>query len=68
MSKEESSELKKAANRGNTILDEVKRMNFMFIYGCRPSTGVKANTTMVKDIYDAFIENADSLNYTVQIP
>ena len=65
MIKEESSELKKAGNRGNTILDEVKRMNFMFIYGCRPSTGVKANTTMVNDIYGAFIENADSLNFMV---
>jgi hypothetical protein len=58
-------ELKKAANRGNTILDEVKRMNFLFIYGCRPSTGVKANTTMIKDIYGAFISNADIFNFTV---
>ena len=40
----------------------------MFIFGCRPSTGVKANTTMVQDIYDAFIENADRINFEVRIP
>ena len=32
-----------------------KRMNFLFVYGCRPSAGVKANTTMVKDILKAFM-------------
>ena len=40
----------------------------MFIFGCRPSTGVKANTTMVEDIYDAFILNADRINFAVKLP
>ena len=40
----------------------------MFIFGCRPSTGVKANTTMVEDIYDAFILNADRINFEVRLP
>jgi hypothetical protein len=43
-------------------------MSFAFVYGCRPSTGVKANTTMVKDIYYSFIENGDRINFTVLLP
>ena len=48
--------------------EDTKRMNFFFVYGCRPSTGVKANTTMVQDIYDAFIQNADRINFIVLLP
>ena len=48
-------EIEKATNRGLGLFEDIKRMNFFFIFGCRPSTGVKANTTMVKDIFDAFI-------------
>ena len=54
--------------RGNAILDEVSRMNFFFIFGCRPSAGVKANTTMVKDILGAFKQNADRKNAMVRLP
>ena len=61
-------EKKDALNRGNTLLDEVSHMNFFFIFGCRPSAGVKANTTMVKDILSAFIENKDRVNAMVQLP
>ena len=43
-------------------------MNFFFIFGCRPSAGVKANTTMVKDILSAFIENKDRVNAMVLLP
>ena len=43
-------------------------MNFFFLYGCRPSTGVKANTTMVKDIFEAFIEGADRINFMILLP
>ena len=50
------------------MLEDAKRMNFLFVYGCRPSTGVKANTTMVKDIFDSFIENADRINFMVLLP
>ena len=46
----------------------VKRLNFFFVYGCRPSTGVKANTTMLKDILVALIENKDRINFSVLIP
>lgn len=52
-------EIKRATNRGNTLLEESRRMNFLFIYGCRPSTGVKANTTMVNDIMTALIDSKD---------
>ena len=50
------------------MLEDAKRMNFLFVYGCRPSTGVKANTTMIKDIFEAFIENADRINFMVLLP
>ena len=43
-------------------------MNFFFVFGCRPSTGVKANTTMVKDIFQAFIDKADRINFMVLLP
>jgi hypothetical protein len=61
-------ERNKMANRGLTTLDDTKRMNFFFVFGCRPSTGVKANTTMVKDIFDSFIDNADRINFMVLLP
>ena len=43
-------------------------MNFWFVYGSRPSVGVKANTDMVKSILSAFMENADRINCMVLIP
>ena len=43
-------------------------MNFLFLYGCRPSAGVKANTTMVKDMLNAFMLSADKINFTVLLP
>ena len=43
-------EIKEAMSRGNTLVAEAIRMNFLFLYGCKPSAGVKANTTMVKDL------------------
>jgi hypothetical protein len=43
-------EIKEAMSRGNTLVVEAIRMNFIFLYGCKPSAGVKANTTMVKDL------------------
>ena len=61
-------ELKKEKNRGLTLRDKQGRMNFLFVYGCRPSTGVKANTTMIKDIFEAFIKNADRINFMVLLP
>ena len=55
-------------SRGNTLLAEAIRMNFLFLYGCRPSAGVKANTTMVKDILKALMQSADRINYMVLLP
>ena len=46
----------------------MRKMNFWFVYGSRPSVGVKANTDMVKSILFAFMENADRLNCMVLIP
>ena len=61
-------ETKEATSRGNTFVVEAKRMNFVFLYGCKPSAGVKANTTMVKDILKALIKGADRINFTVLLP
>ena len=61
-------EIKEASSRGNTLVLDKKRMNFLFLYGCRPSAGVKANTTLVKDILNALMLSADRLNFMVQIP
>ena len=54
--------------RGSAILAEADEMNFLFLYGCRPSAGVKANTTMVKDILKALMKSADRINFTVLLP
>ena len=65
---EAEEEAKEATRGGNTLVVEAKRMNFVFLYGCKPSAGVKANTTMVKDILNALMLNADRINFMVQLP
>ena len=49
-------------------MDELRKKSFCFIYGCRPSAGVKGNTDMVKNILFALIQNADRINALVLIP
>ena len=61
-------EIKVLLARGSAILAEEDAQSFLFMYGCRPSAGVKANTTMVKDILDALIKSADRINFTVLLP
>ena len=61
-------EIKAELARGSAILAEEDEQNFIFLYGCRPSAGVKANTTMVKDILNALINSADRINFTVLLP
>ena len=55
-------------NRGNSILDDQKRLNLLLLFGCRPSAGVKGNTDMVKNILMAFIKSADRNNALTLIP
>ena len=43
-------------------------MNFNFIFGCRPSAGVKGNTDMVQNILLALTQNADRTNAKSLIP
>ena len=61
-------EIKVLLARGSAILAEEDEQNFIFLYGCRPSAGVKANTTMIKDILNALINSADRINFTVLLP
>ena len=68
MELEQNEEIKAALARGSAILAELDAQNFLFVYGCRPSAGVKANTTMVKDILNALIKSADRINFTVLLP
>ena len=59
---------KEQKNRGLTKTDDLKQMNFFFIWGCRPSAGVGANTDMIKDIYRAFMEQQEPIDASVSIP
>ena len=54
--------------RGNTILDSIQPMNFFFIWGCKPASGVWAKTKMVKDISRALITQRDKIEASVFIP
>ena len=65
---EDKEEFKKALNRGDALVAETLCMNFLLLYGCKPSLGVKANTEMVKDILKAFTNNADRENAMVLLP
>ena len=46
----------------------MRKMNFCFVFGARPSVGVKANTDMVKSTMHAFIEHADRINAVTLLP
>ena len=58
----------KEHNRGMTKYSSSKRMNFFFIWGCNPSAGVKANTSMVKDILKACMRYKDVKNAAIFLP
>ena len=53
---------------GLALLEKHRKQNFFFLYGCRPSAGVKADTKMVRDIYNGFIEGAERINFMIKIP
>ena len=51
-----------------TKIEAAKMVNFIFIWGCRPSTGVLANTQMVNDIFKAFKVQQDIGEAAISIP
>ena len=53
--------------RGNTLVSD-DPMNFLQLWGCSPSTGVKADTTMVYDISNIFIEKLNIATLSLIIP
>ena len=59
---------KQQNNRGQAKLDAIKNMNFFFIWGCRPSAGVGANTDMVQDIFDAFMIQQEPIDASIKLP
>ena len=65
---EDAKQKKEEKTRGRSKLDSLKQMNFFFIWGCRPSAGVGAETGMVKDIYDAFILQQEPIDASIFLP
>ena len=54
--------------RGNTIAAKVVRENVLLLFGCRPSLGVDAETTMVKDLVKTLISRLDKETLSVTFP
>ena len=53
--------------QGLTVCDMVHQ-NFAFLYGCKPSIGVNADTTMVTDVIKTLLNRFDRNELTVSIP
>ena len=53
--------------RGNTTISNEKQ-NFCILYGCAPSRGVKADTKMVYDISNIFLDKIDLPTLSLIIP
>ena len=45
-----------------------KFQNFAFIFGCMPGAGVKADTTMCKDVKEAFMHRFNISKLTLEFP
>lgn len=54
--------------RGNTIAAKVVRENVLLLFGCRPSLGVDAETTMVRDLVKTLISRLDKETLSVTFP
>ena len=54
--------------RGEGPVSKVTQTNIMYVSGCPPLDGVKANTTMVKDLVDYIRANTDPTTMTIDIP
>ena len=54
--------------RGNTGISEVNSISNIQIFGCEVGLGVKATTTMLKDIFDQIILSIDLRTQTYVFP
>ena len=54
--------------RGNTIAAQVVRENVLCLFGCRPSLGVDAETTMIDDLVTVLLQRLDRTTLTVTFP
>ena len=56
--------------RGGTVnLDGMNGMqNFIFIWGCRPSAGVAAQTAMVEELVQMLSKKCDRDTMTIELP
>ena len=55
-------------NRGNTggaVVTE--RLNFALFFGCKPDSGVKANTKMIRDVVKVMIHRINKVHFFVQL-
>ena len=54
--------------RGNTIAAKVVRENVLLLFGCRPSLGVDAETTMIADLIRTLLSRLDRQTLAVTFP
>ena len=53
--------------RGNVTINlNLRRQNFAFCFGCKPSQGVLAETKMVKDVVKILLEDYDRNTFSVR--
>ena len=55
--------------RGNTTVHGFAvSENFALVFGCSPSMGVVASTTLIKDVADIFIEKYSRDTFSIDFP
>ena len=60
--------VRKGRGLGASKASAIKASNFLFVWGCRPSDQVGAETVMVRDIVKMLTKNFDHDTLTVQLP
>ena len=59
---------RKGRGQGTSKAAVIKASNFLFVWGCRPSDQVGAETVMVRDIVKMLTRNFNHDSLTVQFP
>ena len=53
---------------GYMLANGSDHVNFLLMWGCRPSLGVKIDTKMVKNVVDTLMNKFDRINLSVKLP
>lgn len=67
-SKDAGPRKKKAAPLPKQVINSSLIGNFMFIFGCQPAYGVKADTKFIKNVIDLFLKNFDPDDGHILLP